>query len=573
MTDQTTTKTSGSIIFIGCGGVSNLLVSLADHAETPERFVLIDPAEEARDAVPEALVASGLSHLQGVPASEKGRSEAIYYSLPGLVSVSEPTEALNAIFPGLRISNRSAIDLIESDAIVEELTDLPEPINCFIDLPGAEAGILDVLQSTGLLARLSKLVIRCGVQEFFAGALESDAIESRLSDRGYALIAVNTEDPDWPELCFFGGSRVARMAQLESELASMRSKLDAEVKDRDAKLSQRGEELARISAELETTRSKLSEREASLAEATSRLTDAQKESEAREASLGAVSEKLEKAIKDHESELASMRSKLDAEVKDRDAKLSQRGEELARISAELETTRSKLSEREASLAEAEKAHSEKVSELREALETLQHRTNERDEARKWLSAHDTAIRDREQALQQARSELESSKAALAERESELNAASNALNDTTSALSVSESSLKRVRDSLAQLEVELRESKREQSRYAAALEAAETRMDQANAERALQVRMNAMLQIDLDNLRKQFERSENQRRAQEELLLKLTPKLAQAAEHLQQLQLTAPEEQPVEVETAPKKSATRKTATKRSRPATRTKRGS
>jgi hypothetical protein len=488
MTDQTTTKTSGSIIFIGCGGVSNLLVSLADHAKTPERFVLIDPAEEARDAVPEALVASGVTHLQGVPASEKGRSEAIYYSLPGLVSVSERTEALNAIFPGLRISNRSAIDLIESDVIVEELTDLPEPINCFIDLPGAEAGILDVLQATGLLARLSKLVIRCGVQEFFEGALASDAVESRLSDRGYALISVNTEDPDWPELSFFGGPRVARMAQLESELSSMRSELDAEVKDRDAKLSQRGEELARISAELETTRSK-------------------------------------------------------------------------------------LSEREASLAKTEKAQTEKVSELREALETLQHRTNERDEARKWLSAHDTAIRDREQALQQARSELESSKAALAERESELNAASNALNDTTSALSISESSLKRVRDSLAQLEVELRESKREQSRDAAALEAAETRMDQANAERALQVRMNAMLQIDLDNLRKQFERSESQRRTQEELLLKLTPKLAQAAEHLQQLQLTAPEEQPEEVETAPKKSPTRKTATKRSRPATRTKRGS
>ncbi|SER10589.1 hypothetical protein, partial [Thalassovita taeanensis] len=70
----------------------------------------------------------------------------------------------------------------------------------------------------------------------------------------------------------------------------------------------------------------------------------------------------------------------------------------------------------------------------------------------------------------------------------------------------------------------------------ALEEAQAKAEQTHADYALQMRMLAMYKVDLDDLRQRYEQSELQRRQQDDLLRKLTPRLAQAAEQLRHLHL-------------------------------------
>ncbi|MDO9638019.1 MAG: hypothetical protein Q7J44_05710 [Pseudotabrizicola sp.] len=61
-------------------------------------------------------------------------------------------------------------------------------------------------------------------------------------------------------------------------------------------------------------------------------------------------------------------------------------------------------------------------------------------------------------------------------------------------------------------------------------------DQCLADQALSARVQAMQALDLRDLRTQLDHSERERQRQEDLLRKLTPRLAQAAAHLQALQI-------------------------------------
>ncbi|MDH4541708.1 hypothetical protein [Sulfitobacter faviae] len=67
------------------------------------------------------------------------------------------------------------------------------------------------------------------------------------------------------------------------------------------------------------------------------------------------------------------------------------------------------------------------------------------------------------------------------------------------------------------------------------------LQSANEELSIALRMQSVLQADLSDLRSRFAESERQRREQEKLLTKLTPRLQQAAEQLQYLSL--PNEEP------------------------------
>lgn len=108
---------------------------------------------------------------------------------------------------------------------------------------------------------------------------------------------------------------------------------------------------------------------------------------------------------------------------------------------------------------------------------------------------------------------------------------------------------------------------------AARDAATGQLEQARADQALQMRMQVMHKLDLDDLRGRYEKSEARRRQQEELLRKLTPRLAQAAEQLRHLQLPsgmAPvamldAEPPVAEAPKPRASRSRKTTTAKAGP--------
>ncbi len=78
-----------------------------------------------------------------------------------------------------------------------------------------------------------------------------------------------------------------------------------------------------------------------------------------------------------------------------------------------------------------------------------------------------------------------------------------------------------------------------------LNRAVTARERALQDSGLALRMQAILQADLDALRDRFQLSEAQRVRQEVLLRKLTPRLQEAARqlHLMQLAETAPAEEP------------------------------
>ena len=73
-----------------------------------------------------------------------------------------------------------------------------------------------------------------------------------------------------------------------------------------------------------------------------------------------------------------------------------------------------------------------------------------------------------------------------------------------------------------------------------LRATEEERDTLRGEQGFTARLQAMHQLDLDNLRTRLETSETQRQRQEALLRKLTAKLAQAAEYLDDLRLAEPQ---------------------------------
>ena len=434
MTKRIAPQGPGSLIIIGCAGGSDILSTIATEGPTPDRIVLFDLLSQEETALPDRLHDKDITHVQAIPSPESGKAEAIFYSLPGLVSLTEPTEALRTLFPGLRERARGSVDLIAPDALAAHLSDLPQPLTCVMDLPGAEAGILDALDAAGVLTRLSVLRLRCGIEPFFTDALASSEIANSLIARGFTLGTTNTEDPDWPELYFAADPRVREIERLQEQLTAVT------------------QDHATCRQALETARRHRDDGRAALEEHNTLMEDLRQGLSEREAALKAVTEERD-----------TLRPRMGS------------------LNAELETARKALQDRDAALTEARK------------------------------TAEDRAARQ---------------------------------DETLGASS-------------------------------AALEAAERKCEQARSDQAFQARVNTMLQIDLDNLRAQYDASEDQRRKQEDLLRKLTPKLAQAAERLQQLQLTSAEDVPaLAQEDTPgrtaKKSSPRKSATQKRRTAARPK---
>lgn len=136
------------------------------------------------------------------------------------------------------------------------------------------------------------------------------------------------------------------------------------------------------------------------------------------------------------------------------------------------------------------------------------------------------------------------------------------------LSAREETLKQMQAEMARCEERAAAHETRCAEASAALQAAEQRYEQARTELAFQMRVSAMLQRDMDSLRSRFETSETARRKQEDLLRKLTPKLAQAASHLHRLQLGSAEAAPVlPAGTAPREGTPAPVATAGKSPAT------
>lgn len=212
---------------------------------------------------------------------------------------------------------------------------------------------------------------------------------------------------------------------------------------------------------------------------------------------------LEKSLASQAAELKVTRKELEERNRDKALLIKQRGE----LQGQVSKLGGDLKSREAELDKAQKDKAELAKErnmLRSNVAKLQ------GDLKAALASLNAVGEKTENSLQEALEELAEIRKELTARERD------------KALLVTQRS--ELREQVAKLE--------------GGIKAAEAKAEAARSDLTFQMRLKEMQKLDLDNLRQRFEDSEQRRRQQEELFLKLTPRLSQASEQLRQLQLAA-----------------------------------
>jgi flagellar biosynthesis GTPase FlhF len=278
---------SGTLIVLG--GAASDLFATGSHrlVERSGRVVVVDPASPV--ALPHGARAE---HVWAAASSQDGDVEMTVYSVHGLRSFLPPAPALKNLFPGLQELSKETVPALSVASLLERLQPLDGPVRLWIDMPGEEALLLENLRSAGLLERVEELVIRCGVEPFFAGSEDCDAIRKRLTQEMFDLVETDERDPDWPVLWFRDSPMLRRLAELESDFAEARSQNAAQ----QAALAEKDTALEETRAQNTTLRVALAEKDAALA--------------ARDTSLATAKDDLETALKNHQKREESLNSRL-----------------------------------------------------------------------------------------------------------------------------------------------------------------------------------------------------------------------------------------------------------------------
>lgn len=374
MTDHS--AAAGALIVLGAPSHEMLRVRMERFGALPNRVVVVDPFADS--ILPGQ---QGVERIATAVSDADGEAEISTYSVAGLRSFTPAAPALTALFPRLRVLEKLKVQAISVNSLLARLGALPEPLILWIDMAGQEIRLLHDLQKAGILERAENLLVRCGVERFFEGADDSDAVRGWLEGAGFDMVERDEADPDWPDMAF-------RRNALAHQLREMKSRVAAQ-----------------------------------------------------------------------DLELAELRKVVEA------------------------------------------AKDEKAGILAEAADL--------------------------------RSQLQSQKDAFKEQVSKLEADLQAVLKNEEGVTLTEEVVQ-LREELSELEAKLK--------------AAEDKAEAARADLGLQMRLKEMQKLDLDNLRERYEESEDRRRQQEELFLKLTPRLSQASEQLRQLQIasetsyTLPEEE-------------------------------
>lgn len=572
MTGRANSNEMRTLLIVSCGGRAEGLAGLTDSIGPLSKVILLDPDEGALGNLPEFLLGGAVTHIRSLPAATTGQAEAIAYSLPGLVSLNSPTDALKSLYPGLKERNRRPVDLMSSVDLSSELGELRDRLVCVIDLPGSEVQILDALGGAGLLENSTEVRVRCGVEAFFENSIDSQAMTEELVQRGFYFGAMASDDPDWPVLTYFADPRARLVENLESDLVALNDEL--------SKRAARIDDITRTLTETQGVLERASEEKATLQDQLR--------------GMSAEIESSQKVISDRDQELIELRKQIDGirgdfengatalknleeTLKDKETKLTELVQTVSLKDQEIETLGARLADADRALQETSHIRDAREAELAEARAMMEERGKALEKANLATNERDAQLAEKEHILAEKEVELAALREELSGSETARNDQVKTTEDITGKLTEANASIAALEQSVASRDTMLVASNEQiqaleykRSEVEAALKAAEQRVEQFSADQAFQVRVNAMMQVDLDNLRSRFEASETQRRRQEELLRKLTPKLALAAEHLHLVNASPTHETPVlEEEEEPAKSP-RKTSTPRRRSTSRSK---
>ncbi len=536
MAADQTKRVPGTLIVAGIGATAPFEALLADLGGIPERLILIEPTETPGGAQAQGLAGlDGVELIDGVLAEAAGPVELVRYNLPGLRGLQAPTEALRTLFPGLKERARIPTRTVAPAEAFGDPAALPAPLRLRIDLPGAEPAILHALDETGALEAVEMVSIRCAAETPFEGGQDRAQLQSWLGERDIRLDHANEDDPDWPELRLSADPAARRIAALEAELAeaqTARATLESD-------LARAREEAA---AEIEKLRKDLDEAHAKAEAEAEKLRDELSRTTAQ--------------LKARETELSETAGKLKAEAAGR----AEAEQSLKETRTALDEARKQAEARQAELAEAQTARATLESDLararEEAAAEIEKLRKDLDEAHAKAEAEAEKLRDelsrttaqlkaRETELSETAGKLKAEAAGRAEAEQSLKETRTALEEARKQAEARQAELAETEAARATLESDLARAREEAETQAARLKEQETACTQAYKERdkafadlGLAMRMQGLMQSDLDDLRDRYRQSEETRATQEELLRKLTPRLQDAARQLRQLQLEA-----------------------------------
>lgn len=231
------TRQAGTLIVFAWGCPPRLDEMITRLGPLSERVALVDPVPG--ETLP--VILRDERNMVVIPATPstraEGRARLTSYSLQGLHSLTQTTDAFAALFPGLEKTGELTVEQIAPDALARRLVDLPRPLHFVIDAPGAEHVVLDAVEAAGLMHDVSRISLRCGFEPFFEGAEGVSALQKRL-EPDFRLLHKDITDPDWPECLFetdINSRRIAKLKEAlskhEAEAANLRGQIDKQAKE------------------------------------------------------------------------------------------------------------------------------------------------------------------------------------------------------------------------------------------------------------------------------------------------------------------------------------------------------
>lgn len=553
---------TGSLLVFGVGCQDTHAQRRAALSAPPARVIVVDPLIDP-DTPPAGLVKGSESTdvIAGVVGKHDGQAELCLWSANGLMGAREPLPALHSLLPGLRRTLQVAVAQHGLESLLANLGKLPAPIAVWIDMAGAEEEIFALVMASSLRAQVACVTVRCGIEPFFEGALDCEALIAMAGQQGWTLGARTDEDPDFPDLQFvndgFSLSGAATTAEEPSAASDTRAddmehKIDAVSAELDeAKRAARAAELKAAAADKKLKDLK---KQRDAANRAKRAADKQTAKDKAElAGVRAVREEIETRLQDAlarlaareadrealRKQIAELTDLLDADRKHADARIAALESELAATTSKAEQSGQQLAEREQTLTEQQARLAEVEADLvaRDAtLAALKADLAGREaalaEARTAADEAGSRAADLQQALDTARAEAQAQAqeqdARIAALEEEFKAISDKAEWRRKRIGELEQVAKDLEDRIAE---------------------ANHKTEKAHADLSVATRMQALLQTDLNDLRERLEKAQEIRAAQEALLTKLTPRLQQAADQLRLLQLGQNEDSPAIVSAA------------------------
>jgi predicted RNase H-like nuclease (RuvC/YqgF family) len=560
MSDAFPSDPPATILAIGVAG----RVANAALAASPARVLaIVEPRPGEAAAIGRALASDSRVRLvQAMPALASGTVGLTQYSVPGLYSTREPLPALRTLYPGLQTRASAEVEALDMARLLDRLGSLPDPIELWLSAPGSELEILNGLERTGLLGRLSGIQLHGSAEPLFEGAEPAARLQGWLEGHHFRLTEMHESDPDWPLLVLRADTErrelIARADALVERLAVSGEAIaerNRKIAGLETGLAEKARKIDALTAEVAGLRTAVAERDADRA----RLAEQDREIDALTAARAAEAE----ATAERNRKIAGLETGLAEKAREIDA-LTAEVAGLRTAVAERDADRARLAEQDReidALTAARAAEAEATAERNRKIAGLETGLAEKAREIDALTAEVAGLRT-------AVAERDADRARLAEQDREIDALTAARaaeaeanaerNRKTAGLETGLAEKAREIDALTAEVAGLRTAVAERDKRIDELDKSATEgwkvareaQDVAASVRSdlsIALRMQALAQSDLRAVEERYKVAEQARSKQATLLQKLTPRLQQAA---QQLQVMAQNDEAARLESEP-----------------------